>query len=580
MTSLLLRTLSQTLQAFLPVAVALTWLSRRNDRAKERAVRFGLLAAVVLTPVAGTLFQQMSRQSQLEAGLAWTIATLAAVALLAAWRAPVISTTEPRAPPRLVLLLIAGAALLAVVRQTMEIATVLRVALVDLKSMEAAGATIGGFGLGVAVAYFYWRAGRSVAAPVLHAAVRTFGVLFIAQAALYAFHESAESGWLPWSEALHAATEPYGPDGRYGPLGSGLVASLPVLAAIAAARARPRAATAWRRWVIPVAVALGVVSMAAVAYAVYSSSRDRLITDGSPETLPGVAPANAAPGTLLYRRTNIQRGYGLLTVAAADPPGATAVSTSLVCARVAFGGGQGICLQANRGLFTSYRAVLFDRTLTPSRTLSIEGSPTRARVSADGRVGAFTVFDSNVHTYAATTFSTLTTLIDMTTGDRLGNLEQFSTWQNGVRIRAADFNFWGVTFASDPNTFYATLRTAGKTYLVRGELGLRKLTVMRENAECPSLSPDGRRLAFKKRVGPETAPWRIYVVDLASMAEHEVAGETRSIDDQIEWLDDQHLLYGVPRGSGTPTVDVWTAPVDGGPARLFLPEAESPVVVR
>ena len=55
--------------------------------------------------------------------------------------------------------------------------------------------------------------------------------------------------------------------------------------------------------------------------------------------------------------------------------------------------------------------------------------------------------------------------------------------------------------------------------------------------------------------------------------------ETRSIDDQIEWLDATHVLYGVPR-SGSGVTDVWVAPIDGGgPARVFIPAAESPAVV-
>src|SRR6185295_8267405 len=106
-----------------------------------------------------------------------------------------------------------------------------------------------------------------------------------------------------------------------------------------------------------------------------------------------------------------------------------------------------------------------------------------------------------------------------------------------------------VTFARNSNTFYATLKTDGKTYLVKGDLGLRKLTVLHENLECPSLSPNNRLIAFKKRTGPDLAPWRIYVLDLATMVEHPIEGETRSVDDQLEWLDDEHVLYGMRRSS-------------------------------
>ena len=138
-----------------------------------------------------------------------------------------------------------------------------------------------------------------------------------------------------------------------------------------------------------------------------------------------------------------------------------------------------------------------------------------------------------------------------------------------------------MTFARDSNVFYATLRTAGTTYLVRGDLGLRNLTVLRDNVECPALSPDNRLIAFKKRIGPADAPWRFYVLDLATLTERPIAAETRSIDDQLEWLDDTHVLYAAPRAGRPSNRDVWVAPVDGsGPARIFLPDAESPIVVR
>ena len=55
------------------------------------------------------------------------------------------------------------------------------------------------------------------------------------------------------------------------------------------------------------------------------------------------------------------------------------------CERVAFAGGQGICLQADRGVFTTFKAVLFDGAFKARSTIKLDGSPSRTRVSADGR---------------------------------------------------------------------------------------------------------------------------------------------------------------------------------------------------
>jgi len=137
-----------------------------------------------------------------------------------------------------------------------------------------------------------------------------------------------------------------------------------------------------------------------------------------------------------------------------------------------------------------------------------------------------------------------------------------------------------VTFAHDGNTFYASLRTNGKTYLLRGDLAGRRFTVLRDNVECPSVSPDDRFIAFKKFIGPDPGAWRLAVLELSTMKERLVAGETRYIDDQVEWLDGDRLLYAVTRRT-TSIADVWVASATGdGPAKILLPQAESPIVVR
>jgi dipeptidyl aminopeptidase/acylaminoacyl peptidase len=281
---------------------------------------------------------------------------------------------------------------------------------------------------------------------------------------------------------------------------------------------------------------------------------------------------------VLFRHAGADANYNAMRIAPLDHLSTGAVGT-LRCERLSFAGSRGLCLQADRGVFTTYKAVLFDRTLTATGSMKLDGSPSRTKISADGRVGAITVFLAG-HAYTAITFSTRTSLVDMASGDELAELEQFATWKDGVRFKSADFNFWGVTFTRDGNAFYATLGTGGKIYLVKGDLGLRKTTVLREGIECPSLSPDNRLIVFKRRVGSIPGSWRLYVLDLATMVERPVAAETQYIDDQVEWLDNKHVLYGVQR-KNSGVSDVWISPVDdSGPSRIYLPEASSPIVVR
>ena len=63
------------------------------------------------------------------------------------------------------------------------------------------------------------------------------------------------------------------------------------------------------------------------------------------------------------------------------------------------------------------------------------------------------------------------------------------------------------------------------------------------------------------------------MLDLASGRETPLA-ETRSVDDQLQWLDDDRLLYSADEKTYVVAADGSGAP------RLWLPGADSPVVVR
>ncbi len=303
----------------------------------------------------------------------------------------------------------------------------------------------------------------------------------------------------------------------------------------------------------------------------------------SPETL---ALRSGQPH-LLFLQTggDDYRRVALVPLEAPDGP---RYLTDLQCQRVYFAAGQGLCLGHDyyTGLDSSYETHTFDRDFRPQHTFTSSGIPSRARLSPDGRYGATTVFVTG-HSYAEAGFSTLTTLLDIHSGTMLGDLEQFTVWRDGARLEAIDFNFWGVTFAHDGNRFYATLASFGKTYLIEGDLAARQARILRENAECPSLSPDNTRLVFKKRLGGSLVSgpvrWQLYVLDLATMVESPLSAETRSVDDQIEWLDDRQILYALPDEGPPATIrpDIWVLPVDGsGSPRMLLSGAMSPVVVR
>jgi Tol biopolymer transport system component len=152
----------------------------------------------------------------------------------------------------------------------------------------------------------------------------------------------------------------------------------------------------------------------------------------------------------------------------------------------------------------------------------------------------------------------------------------------GKESAPVDLNVWGVTFTPGPRpeTFYATVATGGHTWLAKGRISDSRLETVRGNVECPSVAPDGTRVAFKKREQVDgRLGWHLAVLDLDS-GEETVLAERRSVDDQPEWLDDQTILYGLQR-EGSAEADVWAVPADGsGEPGVFVPRAWSPAVVR
>jgi Tol biopolymer transport system component len=251
---------------------------------------------------------------------------------------------------------------------------------------------------------------------------------------------------------------------------------------------------------------------------------------------------------------------------------ATRVTTGLVCERLYFAGKRGICLTSRVNAIggNSYKVTITDDAFKPKRKLTAAGIPIRARVSPDGRWGATTGFVVG-HSYADDKFSTKTVIIDMEKGKVVLDLEKdLTVLKDGKRAKKVDFNFWGVTFARKPGRFYATLGSGGKTYLLEADMATRTARVLKENVECPSLSPDNTRIAYKKKVNGQ---WRFHVLELATMKETALA-EKRGIDDQVEWLDNDHILYGF-------SPDTWVVPADGsGAPRKYLSRALSPAVVR
>ncbi|MFD9701886.1 TolB family protein [Lentzea sp. NPDC059081] len=293
------------------------------------------------------------------------------------------------------------------------------------------------------------------------------------------------------------------------------------------------------------------------------------LSGATPDDAARSVPAGAGP------RLMVLSNGKLSTVSRTDPAGSREV-TGQSCDRAYSAAGTISCLRPAGALKASELAVL-DRDLKELKTVPLTGFPNRTRVSASGRMVAWTLFVDG-HSYAANGFSTSTGILDTQTGALVTTLEEFAV--EGMPQRPVDTNYWGVTFTGDDNRFYATMSTGGHRYLLEGDFAGRKLHPLTDldDVECPSLSPDGTRIAYKKAVGGDPQKgWRVSVLDLASKKITELA-ETRSVDDQPAWVDDRTVAYGIQRDDGLN--DVWSVPADGtGAPAVLVPEASSPAPI-
>ena len=175
-----------------------------------------------------------------------------------------------------------------------------------------------------------------------------------------------------------------------------------------------------------------------------------------------------------------------------------------------------------------------------------------------------------------------TTFIDTATGSKIADLEHFTVPATEALIQAVDVNFWGVTFARDGDRFYATLGPAARP-TSSGATGPTRSARATARGRVPLAVARRNRIAYKRR--ERGAAWGRCVagavLDLGDPARGHTLVETRNVDDQVEWLDDDTVVYGLPESQSSPVTDV-----SAGPGRRRRQAAarrdrgRSPAVVR
>lgn len=229
-------TLREGLEAFLIVAISLAYLRKTGRGALVPAIHWGIATSIALSIGAGLLLAQARNQALWEGILAIVAAFMVASLTVHMWRAGrhMKKDIEGRLAESSVKTG-SGAfwgvfvfTLLMITREGMETAMLMNALLFQVRAMNIVGGAIAGTVIAAFIAFLWSRYGHRVNLARFFQVTAIFLLIFVVQLLIYGFHELAEAHVLPNSEALHWATEPYGPDGVYGQYLTYLLVALPL----------------------------------------------------------------------------------------------------------------------------------------------------------------------------------------------------------------------------------------------------------------------------------------------------------------------------------------------------------------
>ena len=229
-------TLREGLEAFLIVAISLAYLRKTGRGELIPAIHWGIGTSILLSIGAGLLLAQARNQALWEGILAIVAAVLVASLTVHMWRAGKHMKKEIEGKLEASAVRTGPAAfwgvflftLLMISREGMETAMLMNALLFQVKAMNIVGGAAAGTLVAAFIAYLWSRFGHRVNLARFFQVTAVFLIVFVVQLLIYGFHELAEAHVLPNSEALHWATEPYGPDGIYGQYLTYMLVAMPL----------------------------------------------------------------------------------------------------------------------------------------------------------------------------------------------------------------------------------------------------------------------------------------------------------------------------------------------------------------
>jgi high-affinity iron transporter len=229
-------TAREGIEAFLIVAISIAYLRKSGRHELVRAVHLGIALSVFLSIGAAYLFQQAKNQALWEGLLAIVAAISVASLTIHMWRTArhVKKDIEGRLyssslrSGAAAFLGVFGFTLLMITREGMETALLMGTLLFQVKAASVIAGAVAGTLSAAFIAWLWSKYGHRVNLALFFQVTAIFLLVFVVQLLIYGFHELTEANIFPYSEPLHTATEPYGPDGIYGQYLTYLLVVLPL----------------------------------------------------------------------------------------------------------------------------------------------------------------------------------------------------------------------------------------------------------------------------------------------------------------------------------------------------------------
>ena len=229
-------TLREGLEAFLIVAISLAYLRKSGRAELVPAVRWGIALSIFISIGGAFLFQRAANHALWEGVLCIAAAISVASLTVHMWRTARrikrdieghlhTSTMKTGAAAFVGVFLFT---LLMITREGMETALLMGTLLFQIKSMSVISGAVVGTTIAALVAWVWSHYGHRVNLALFFQVTAVFLLVFVVQLLIYGFHELMEANIFPYSQPLHWATEPYGPDGIYGQWLSYLLVMLPL----------------------------------------------------------------------------------------------------------------------------------------------------------------------------------------------------------------------------------------------------------------------------------------------------------------------------------------------------------------